>query len=79
MEKLYNLEEESEITQNELTELGNWKEVANKEETEEISKMQEIKEKEKKDLKNRVRNLKKEIEKNDLGELVIDRSENNDE
>ena len=53
--------------------------MANKEETEEISKMQEIKEKEKKDLKNRVRNLKKEIEKNDLGELVIDRSENNDE
>ena len=29
--KLYNLEEESEITQNELTELGDWKEVANKE------------------------------------------------
>ena len=29
-EKLYNAEEESEITQNELTELGNWEEVANK-------------------------------------------------
>ena len=41
--------------------------------------MQEIKEKEKKDLKNRVRKLKKEIEKNDLGELIIDRSKNNDD
>ena len=38
VEKLYNLEGGSEITQNELTELNNRKEVANKEEKEEISK-----------------------------------------
>ena len=42
-EKLYNLEGESEITQSELTDLHNWKEVANKDEKGEISKMQEIK------------------------------------
>ena len=32
--KLYNLEEETEIAQNELTDLSNWKEVANKDEKE---------------------------------------------
>ena len=46
VEKLYNLEEEAEITENELIELNNPKEVADKEEKGEISKTQELKEKE---------------------------------
>ena len=54
VEKLYNLEEEIGITENELMELNNRKEVADKEE--EISKMQELKEREKKELKNKVKN-----------------------
>ena len=50
--KLYNFEEEeAEIAENELVELNNRKEVANKEEVEEISITQEEKEKEKKELK----------------------------
>ena len=49
VEKLYNSEGEMEIAENELTELNNRKEVADKEE--EISKMQELKEKEEKELK----------------------------
>ena len=72
------MEEESEITQNEIMDLNNWKEVANMDENEEISKMQEIKEKERKDLNTIVRNLVKEIEKNDLEELVTDRSKSTD-
>ena len=48
VEKLYNLEGEMGITENELLELNNnRKEVADKEE---ISKMQELKEKENKEL-----------------------------
>ena len=42
--KLYNLEEEVEISENELIKLNNRKEVAEKEEEEEISVMQEEKE-----------------------------------
>ena len=53
--------------------------MANNEEKEEIIKTQEIKEKEKKDLNNRVRKSKKEIEKGELGDLVIDRSESYEE
>ena len=51
MEKRYNLEEEEmEITENELLELNNRKEVTDKEEDEEeeISKMQELKEQKRK-------------------------------
>ena len=54
--------------------MNNRKEVANKEEVEEISITQEEKEKKKKELKNKIRKLKKEIEKNDLEELIIDRT-----
>ena len=79
LENLYNLEEESEITKNEITNLNNWREVAYMDEKVELSKMQEIKEKEKKYLNTRVRELKKEIEKNDLEELIIGRSKSTDE
>ena len=76
VEKLYNLEEEIEITENELTELNHRKEVADKEE--EISKMQELKEREKR-TENKVKKLKKEIGKNDLSDLIIDRTKSNEE
>ena len=76
--ELYNLEEESEITQNEIMDLNNWKEVANMDEKEEISKTQEIKEEEKKDLNNRVRKMREEIGKNDLRGLIIGRSKSTD-
>ena len=78
VEKLYSLGEASEIAQNEITDLDNWKEVANMDEKEEIGKMQEIKEGEKKDLNTRVKKLKKEIEKNDLEKLIVDRSKSTD-
>ena len=66
-----------EIAENELIELNNRKEVAVKEGVAEISIMREDKEKEKKGLKNKIRKLKKEIEKNDLSELIIDRTKGN--
>ena len=49
--KLYNFEEEAGIAENELVELNNRKEVADKEEVASISITQEEKEKEKKGLK----------------------------
>ena len=61
------------LRKKEIIELNNRKEVAEKEEVAEISLTQEEKEKEKKDLENKVRKLKKEIEKNNSKELIIDR------
>ena len=74
--KLYHLEDEAEITQNESTDLESRKEVGNKEEKEQITKLKEAKEKEKADLNLRIKILGREIEKNDLQELIIDRSGN---
>ena len=60
--KLYNLEEEAEITDKEIVELDNQKEVAEKEDADEIWSMQEEKEKGEKELKVKIKKLKKEIE-----------------
>ena len=60
---MYNFEGEVEIAEKEINELNNQKEVAVKEDVADISLMKEEKEKAKKDLKNRIRKLKKEIEK----------------
>ena len=77
--KLYNLEEEAEIADKGITELDNQKEVAGREEVKEISLTQEEKEKEKKDLKVKIKKLKKEIERNNLNELIIDRTKGEEE
>ena len=74
VERLFHLEDEAEITQNELADLANREIAENLGEKEEISQLQE-KEKEKKEANVRILKLKQEIEKIDLGELIIDRSE----
>ena len=79
IEKLYNLEEEAEITDKEIRELNDQKEVAEKEDVGEISSTQEEKEKGKKDLKIKIKKLKKEIERNNLNELIIDRAQGEEE
>ena len=68
-----------EIAEKEIIELNNQQEVAEKEDVAEISIMQEGKEKEKIFLKNRVRKLKKEIERNNSKELIIDRTKGSGE
>ena len=77
--KLYNLEEEAEIAVKEITELDNQKEVAEKEDADEIWSMQEEKEKGEKELKVKIKKLKKEIERNNLNELIIGRTKGGEE
>ena len=76
VEKLYNFEEGVEIAAAEITELNNRNEVADKEEVAEISLTQEER-KGKERSENEVRKLKKEIEKNNSKELIIDRAKEN--
>ena len=74
-----NFEEEVEIAEKEINELNNQKEVAEKEDVAEISLTQEEKDREKNDLENRIRKLKKEIERDNSKELIIGRTKGNEE